>query len=45
MLKAVYIQTFQSLPLRGAWIEITVKLDIFAHPQSLPLRGAWIEIG
>ena len=33
-----------SLPVRGAWIEITTA---FLHPlqsMSLPVRGAWIEI-
>ena len=35
----------QSLPLRGAWIEIHPSWnDVFGH-VSLPLRGAWIEIG
>ena len=33
-----------SLPLRGAWIEITMDLQAFINSKSLPLRGAWIEI-
>ena len=38
-------QIFESLPVRGAWIEITMSLYSFA-PQSvsLPVRGAWIEM-
>ena len=33
-----------SLPLRGAWIEISVIEIFMMIPPSLPLRGAWIEI-
>ncbi len=34
-----------SLPLRGAWIEISyAKCKNIIKMQSLPLRGAWIEI-
>ena len=34
----------QSLPVRGAWIEIdTAAQEEEAH-RSLPVRGAWIEI-
>ena len=33
-----------SLPVRGAWIEITsLTITANAH-RSLPVRGAWIEI-
>ena len=35
----------QSLPLRGAWIEIAKDTGARKLYQSLPLRGAWIEIG
>ena len=36
----------RSLPLRGAWIEMTMRLCCLPARliQSLPLRGAWIEI-
>ena len=35
----------QSLPVRGAWIEINRKLDTDKRRiESLPVRGAWIEI-
>ena len=34
----------ESLPIRGAWIEIN-RGDLRDHgDQSLPIRGAWIEI-
>ena len=33
-----------SLPLRGAWIEIWLRVWVLALVTSLPLRGAWIEI-
>ena len=34
-----------SLPMRGAWIEITVSRIIRVRAlMSLPMRGAWIEI-
>ena len=33
-----------SLPVRGAWIEISIT-RLFSHTfPSLPVRGAWIEI-
>ena len=34
----------QSLPVRGAWIEISPRLPASAITASLPVRGAWIEI-
>ena len=35
----------ESLPTRGAWIEITVNIGVACiAPESLPTRGAWIEI-
>ena len=33
-----------SLPVRGAWIEITYAVGITYKYASLPVRGAWIEI-
>ena len=35
---------FRSLPVRGAWIEITPPESRDLRPRSLPVRGAWIEI-
>ena len=34
----------ESLPVRGAWIEITVQSTPASTTWSLPVRGAWIEI-
>ena len=34
----------QSLPVRGAWIEIPDKQRGWRISPSLPVRGAWIEI-
>ena len=34
----------ESLPVRGAWIEIIVITSKIEHESSLPVRGAWIEI-
>ena len=34
----------QSLPMRGAWIEIYVDHYYEGTLESLPMRGAWIEI-
>ncbi len=34
----------ESLPSRGAWIEISRFFVIDNLTQSLPSRGAWIEI-
>ena len=35
-----------SLPMRGAWIEISDYGMHFGQvKKSLPMRGAWIEIG
>ena len=33
-----------SLPVRGAWVEISGKFGLGAEQQSLPVRGAWVEI-
>ena len=34
-----------SLPVRGAWIEISMVTPAFsAAAASLPVRGAWIDI-
>ena len=34
----------RSLPSRGAWIEIQLKVTCAAGRPSLPSRGAWIEM-
>ena len=34
----------QSLPVRGAWIEMQMMTDTCWMDASLPVRGAWIEI-
>ena len=34
----------QSLPVRGAWIEIQAAAARAPAKRSLPVRGAWIEI-
>ena len=34
----------QSLPVRGAWIEMSGKMLACTNLVSLPVRGAWIEI-
>ena len=35
----------ESLPVRGAWIEIVVNVERSpSDGTSLPVRGAWIEI-
>ena len=33
-----------SLPMRGAWIEMTNRAIVVNNVQSLPMRGAWIEM-
>ena len=33
-----------SLPVRGAWIEITPRSGSAIERASLPVRGAWIEM-
>ena len=33
-----------SLPVRGAWIEIILRLGVLRRVESLPVRGAWIEM-
>ena len=33
-----------SLPVRGAWIEMSERAEAESHDASLPVRGAWIEI-
>ena len=35
---------YQSLPVRGAWIEIPGGSHDRLRIRSLPVRGAWIEI-
>ena len=34
----------ESLPVRGAWIEIAGGVSGGYYIVSLPVRGAWIEI-
>ena len=34
----------ESLPARGAWIEISLQRKLILGIRSLPARGAWIEI-
>ena len=34
----------ESLPVRGAWIEIRYTNSANNTSKSLPVRGAWIEI-
>ena len=34
----------ESLPVRGAWIEIIATTLYQKHGLSLPVRGAWIEM-
>ena len=37
--------SYKSLPMRGAWIEIELVMDDHSrNSKSLPMRGAWIEI-
>ena len=44
-LEDLFTHEGQSLPLRGAWIEIRYAAEVHADAtKSLPLRGAWIEI-
>ena len=39
------LDALQSLPVRGAWIEISPALcKHFEVRRSLPVRGAWIEM-
>ena len=33
-----------SLPVRGAWVEMSVPPSPYSRPWSLPVRGAWVEI-
>ena len=41
----IFEQVFQqSLPTRGAWIEISLSNPIRSRKVSLPTRGAWFEI-
>ena len=37
-------KALESLPTRGAWIEIDPKVRKVVIVASLPTRGAWIEI-
>ena len=44
MRSLLYALTVLSLPMRGAWIEITEEYEYLKKCLSLPMRGAWIEI-
>ena len=44
MRSLLYALTVLSLPMRGAWIEITKDLVKPCFAESLPMRGAWIEM-
>ena len=33
-----------SLPVRGAWVEIAMAMQVLENQRSLPVRGAWVEI-
>ena len=35
----------RSLPVRGAWVEISNPYHSRLTLPSLPVRGAWVEIG
>ena len=38
-------QALVSLPVRGAWVEISIQTNTFKGAlTSLPVRGAWVEI-
>ena len=37
-------ESAMSLPVRGAWIEISTVATKSFYCGSLPVRGAWIEI-
>ena len=34
----------ESLPARGAWVEIKIKWRPAGASESLPARGAWVEM-
>ena len=34
----------ESLPVRGAWVEIIYMRRTKTQIESLPVRGAWVEI-
>ena len=38
------LKRLESLPVRGAWIEILGFRNRGVKVKSLPVRGAWIEI-
>ena len=38
------VTVMESLPVRGAWIEIRFAPPNDEIARSLPVRGAWIEI-
>ena len=45
LLVIIWVRTWcMSLPVRGAWIEISASLLLNKKSASLPVRGAWIEM-
>ena len=34
----------KSLPVRGAWVEMSPRGGVRVLCRSLPVRGAWVEI-
>ena len=44
MCSIILYKILQSLPARGAWIEIVRLIAVMRRRVSLPARGAWIEI-
>ena len=43
-LRLIQLVAAESLPVRGAWIEIMLWVSTGMRVASLPVRGAWIEI-
>ena len=42
--RPLVIYGIPSLPMRGAWIEISNQKEYRMSSVSLPMRGAWIEM-
>ena len=42
--RALHSATMRSLPVRGAWVEMTEYMGEDGKIQSLPVRGAWVEM-
>ena len=39
-----FLSAASSLPVRGAWVEISRQGNRREDEASLPVRGAWVEI-